>query len=133
LSLWLQTTERFDGLIWVMDATGSHFGNTGELLEQVVTHSKTNSIPLLLFANKSDMSDAIPISQIEIDLNLKLLKRKWNIFACSATTGQGLEEGFKWITKEALEHRKELKSKKGVKVEQDTAYHYERTQSSTTK
>lgn len=57
---------------------------------------------LLVFANKQDLHTAMSVEEVERLLLLeKLRDRQWHIQGCSALTGQGVGEGFKWL-KQAL-------------------------------
>ena len=59
----------------------------GSLLEE----SQLAGIPLLIFANKVDLLQAIPADEIGESLTLHLIRdRPWSIVACSAKTGEGL-------------------------------------------
>lgn len=53
-----------------------------------------------MFANKQDLGGALSFEQIVSFLDLRaedMSNRHWNIFACSAMTGDGLSEGFDWL------------------------------------
>ena len=55
---------------------------------------------LLIFANKQDLGGALSFEQIVsfLDLNAEdMTNRHWNIFGCSAMTGDGLSAGFDWL------------------------------------
>jgi ADP-ribosylation factor-like protein 2 len=55
---------------------------------------------LLIFANKQDLGGALSFEQIVsfLDLNAEdMSSRHWNIFGCSAMTGDGLGNGFDWL------------------------------------
>jgi ADP-ribosylation factor-like protein 1 len=54
---------------------------------------------LLIFANKQDLPTALSAEQLTEQLDLTSLKsRTWAIFRCSAVKGEGLKEGFDWLT-----------------------------------
>lgn len=61
--------------------------------------------PILIFANKQDLVQALQPDEVSIFLS-KILKnlrteilgaRKWTIVACSAKTQEGLEDGLTWL------------------------------------
>jgi hypothetical protein len=57
------------------------------------------AIPILFFANKSDLPKALTPAQISEALELnKLTDRDWNIVASNALNGTGLEPGVKWLS-----------------------------------
>jgi ADP-ribosylation factor-like protein 3 len=71
---------------------------TGVELGQLLEEDKLAGIPLLIFANKQDLLNALPPNDISKGLNLHTIRdRMWNIQACSAKTGEGLQEGMEWV------------------------------------
>ena len=49
------------------------------------------AVPVLVFANKQDLVNAAPASDIAEGLNLHSIRdRQWQIQACSAFTGEGV-------------------------------------------
>ena len=71
---------------------------TGVELGQLLEEDKLAGIPLLIFANKQDLLNALPPQDISKGLNLHTIRdRVWNIQACSAKTGEGLQEGMEWV------------------------------------
>ena len=54
-------------------------------------------VPLLVFANKQDLMNALPAADIASGLNLNSIRnRKWQISSCSAITGEGVQAGLTW-------------------------------------
>ena len=71
---------------------------TGLELDQLLNEEKLDGVPLLVFANKQDLLNAISADEIRDGLNLKSIReRKWTIQACSSKDGEGLEDGFQWV------------------------------------
>ena len=65
------------------------------------------------FANKQDLLSAIPASDIAVGLNLHMVKdRAWQIQGCSAMSGEGLQEGMKWIITTVSERQTAASGKK---------------------
>jgi len=53
---------------------------------------------LLVFANKQDLPNAMPVAEITQKLALNSLRqRSWYIQATCATSGEGLYEGLDWL------------------------------------
>ena len=53
---------------------------------------KLSGVPLLVFANKQDLISAATSADIAEGLNLHTIRnRVWQINACSAVTGEGVE------------------------------------------
>ena len=88
-----------DALIYVIDSSDRRRMNeTGAELEQLLSDEKLQGVPLIVFANKQDLLNALSIEEIRDTLHLKNISdRKWTCHSCSSKTGDGIEEGFKWV------------------------------------
>lgn len=65
-----------------------YFQKLTELLEDELLAS----VPLLIFANKQDLTTAAPASELAEILNLNTIRdRMWQVQACSAVTAEGLQ------------------------------------------
>lgn len=63
---------------------------------------KLSGVPLLVFANKQDLISAMSAAEISTALQLdNIRERTWQIQACSAKTGEGLQAGMEWLVREA--------------------------------
>ncbi len=52
----------------------------------------------MVLANKQDLVMAASSEEIVDKLHLETIKdRAWAIYACSALTGEGLQEGLEWL------------------------------------
>lgn len=61
--------------------------------------SSSSAIPILFFANKMDLPKALTPAQISEVLELdKYEAFPWQIVASNGITGQGVEEGIKWLS-----------------------------------
>lgn len=59
---------------------------------------KLAGVPLLLFANKQDLLNALPPDEVTDALGLHNIRdRVWHIQPCSAKTGEGLSSGMEWL------------------------------------
>jgi ADP-ribosylation factor-like protein 3 len=71
---------------------------TGAELDQLLSEEKLQGVPLIVFANKQDLLNALSLEEIRDTLRLKnISERKWTIQSCSSKTGEGIEEGFHWV------------------------------------
>jgi response regulator RpfG family c-di-GMP phosphodiesterase len=74
-------------------------------LSKVMKHETLKDSVLLVLANKQDSNlwdTNIPFMngyEIEEKLNLWDIKQKWHLQLCSVKTGNGLYEGFNWLSK----------------------------------
>lgn len=73
---------------------------TGNELHELLADEKLKQVPLLVFANKQDLSNVLKASEIAETIGLvKLKDRTWQIQSCSAINGTGVKEGMDWVCK----------------------------------
>eukprot|EP00386_Alphamonas_edax_P003322 GDKI01010198.1.p1 GENE.GDKI01010198.1~~GDKI01010198.1.p1 ORF type:complete len:180 (-),score=69.78 GDKI01010198.1:236-775(-) len=98
---WKDYFENTDALVYVIDsADRRRLKETGEELNELMQDDKLSGKPLLIFANKQDLIQALTSDEISEELQLHVISdRAWTIQACSAKTGEGLEEGLQWVIK----------------------------------
>lgn len=69
-----------------------------EELQSMLMEEDLKNVTLLVFANKQDLAFALTAEEIAAKLALEGIKdRKWSIFACSAITKEGIQEGMEWL------------------------------------
>ena len=55
-------------------------------------------MPVLVFANKNDLDNAMSAGELSEALQLHTLEgKKYHVQQCCALTGAGLEEGLQWV------------------------------------
>ena len=66
-----------------------------EELERMLDEDELSSCPVVVFANKQDLPNAMSVSEITDKMGLLNLskRRNWSIFPCCAISGDGLYEG----------------------------------------
>mmetsp|Transcript_78038 Transcript_78038/g.180975 ORF Transcript_78038/g.180975 Transcript_78038/m.180975 type:complete len:188 (+) Transcript_78038:79-642(+) len=96
---WSNYFESSDALVYVIDSSDKRrLEESGAELGELLREDKLGGVPLLLFANKQDLLQAVPADEISQALALDSIKdRDWQIQACSATEGTGLQEGMEWL------------------------------------
>ena len=96
---WDNYYEGTDALVWVVDcADEPRLEETSLELTQILADPKMANVPVLIFANKQDLATALPADQVTVALDLHQIRdHPWQIQGCSALTGQGLDEGLKWL------------------------------------
>lgn len=68
-------------------------------LDKMLAHEDLSPASILIFANKQDIKGAMTPAEISKRLNLTAIKkRRWQIQACCALTGEGLYNGLEWIS-----------------------------------
>lgn len=97
---WRNYFSDTDVLIYVIDsADAKRIEEAGVELEQLLEEDKLAGVPLLVFANKQDLIGALKPQDIAETLRLDTVRdRVWQIQACSAKNGDGLNEGMQWAT-----------------------------------
>lgn len=67
---------------------------TPQELSELIVDENLKGVPVLIFANKQDLATASPASEIAEGLNLHTYRdRAWQIQACSAVSGEGVQVG----------------------------------------
>jgi ADP-ribosylation factor-like protein 2 len=98
---WRNYFEETDGIIWVVDSVDVwRLEECKNQLRDLLQQEKLAGASLLIFANKQDLTGALSLQGISEHLNLSgedISGRHFNVFACSAITGEGLAQGFTWI------------------------------------
>lgn len=91
-----------DAIIYVIDsADRRRMEETGVELQQLLEEEKLSGVPLLIFANKQDLLNALSPVEVTAGLNLHSIRdRQWQIMGCSAKNGDGLKEGIEFIISE---------------------------------
>lgn len=70
-----------------------------ECINQILNDEELIGIPLLVFANKSDIA-TISLEELKRQLGLLQIKnRQYEVFPSNAMTGTGLQEGFDWLAR----------------------------------
>lgn len=73
---------------------------TGNEFLELLSDEKLTEVPILIFANKQDLSNVIKVSEIAEAVGLvKLKDRTWQIQECSAIQGHGIKDGMDWVCK----------------------------------
>ena len=107
-TLWRHYYENVNGLVFVVDSTDrERLQEVRDELARLIDEASLQGAPLLVFANKQDLHNAISVSELTQELNLANIRdRQWFIQSCSATSGYGLDEGITWF----CENYKKIKS-----------------------
>ena len=102
LQLWECYYRECQAVVFVVDAAGGAetVRESREMLHAMLGHEELRGRPLLVFANKSDLPTAKGAAEIAAGVELTgeaCAKRAWHIGACSALTGEGIDDGIKWL------------------------------------
>ena len=99
--LWKHFYKNTDGVIFIVDSNDKdRFENASDELKKLLAEEDLKDAPLLIMANKQDLTGAISPNDITEKLGLQSLKdRQWLVQGTSASTGQGIREGLDWMVK----------------------------------
>ncbi|XP_054698111.1 ADP-ribosylation factor-like protein 3 isoform X1 [Grus americana] len=105
---WRKYLGSTDLLIYVIDsADQKRFEETGQELAELTEEESLMGVPLLVFANKQDLVTAAPAAEIAEGLSLHTYRdREWQIQACSALSGEGVQDGMNWISSQIMNRKK---------------------------
>jgi ADP-ribosylation factor related protein 1 len=113
--LWQSYYSSCHAIVFVIDSTDIGDGNlendsSGRLeecrlvLEDVLQHSETEGVPLLVLANKQDREDCVEVVKIKEGLVKKVFEgekggsiRDSRVLPVSALTGTGVREAVEWV------------------------------------
>lgn len=90
---WKNYFENTDALIYVIDCSDrKRLIESGNEFMELLADEKLQDVPILIFANKQDISNAMKVSEIAEAIGLvKLTDRTWQIQESSAVDGTGLK------------------------------------------
>jgi len=103
---WQNYYDNTDGIIYIIDSADKNRIDEADVeLGKLLEEEKLAGVPVLVFANKQDLLTAMSADMIMKELSLTDHKDRFiHIAACSAKTGEGLEEGIK-ILRDEVEKR----------------------------
>ena len=86
-------------IVYVVDSNDEErLGISKQELSALLEEEELAELPLLVFANKSDLPTALAPGKVSESLGLAGIKnRQWAIFQSSAVKGEGLYEGLDWL------------------------------------
>ena len=107
---WKHFYQNTDGLIFVVDSNDQdRIDDAAEELKKLLAEEELQDCPVLVYANKQDLNGALAPGEVTKRLGMGDLKgRTWLVQGSSATTGQGLKEGFDWMA-DVLRKKKKKK------------------------
>jgi len=96
---WQNYYDGTDALIYVIDSSDRRrVAEAGMELNKLIEEQKLAAIPLLTYANKQDLVNALSPKELTETMQLYNIRdRTWQIQGCSAKEGGGLKEGLEWL------------------------------------
>ncbi|XP_022984614.1 ADP-ribosylation factor-related protein 1-like isoform X2 [Cucurbita maxima] len=118
-SIWEKYYEEAHAVIYVIDAAcPSKFEDSKSALEKVLRHEDLQGAPLLVFANKQDLPEAVSAEELSRYLDLKKLDERVCMFeAVSGYDGMGIKESVEWLVNimERSKRTEILRARAGVR------------------
>lgn len=98
--LWRHYYQNTQGLIFVVDSNDrDRITEARDELMKMLQEDEMRDAILLVFCNKQDLPNAMSAAEVTEKLQLNTLRnRQWYIQSTCATSGDGLFEGFDWLT-----------------------------------
>ena len=113
-NLWQSYYSSCHAIVFIIDSTDIGDGNLDHgdgrleecrlVLEDVLEHSDTEGVPLLILANKQDREDCVETIRIKEGLVKKVMEgekgasiRDSRVLSMSALTGEGVKEAVEWL------------------------------------
>lgn len=105
---WRNYFEQTDAMVYVIDsADRKRIEETGLEQADLLEEDKLSGVPVIVLANKQDLVTALSPDEVADGLNLYSIRdRPWQIQACSAKTGEGLQDGMEWLVKQVRPTKK---------------------------
>jgi len=99
--LWRHYFSNTQGIIFVIDSNDrDRIEDARDELHRMINEEELRHSLLLVLCNKSDLPNSMSAAEVTDKLHLNTLRgRQWFIQSTCATTGDGLYEGFDWLTK----------------------------------
>lgn len=99
--LWRHYYQNTQGLIFVVDSNDrDRIIEARDELNKMLSEDEMRDAIVLVFANKQDLPNAMAAAEITDKLQLSSLRnRQWYIQSTCATSGDGIYEGFDWLSK----------------------------------
>jgi len=97
--IWRHYCPGTNCLIFVVDSNDrQRIDEAGNELQKMLREEELTGLPILVFANKQDLPNAMSVAEITDKLDLKRMRhREWYVQASCATSGDGLYEGLDWL------------------------------------
>ncbi|KER25238.1 hypothetical protein T265_07275 [Opisthorchis viverrini] len=100
-SLWDKYFSESHGIIYVIDSVDvDRFDESKEAFDKMIRNPALDSVPLLILANKQDVSGAFPVAEVNkvfCDSMRFVGQRDCTIRGVSALKGDGVSDGIRWM------------------------------------
>ncbi|EFC37141.1 ARF/SAR family small GTPase [Naegleria gruberi] len=126
-STWTSYYKHAQVIVFVVDSSDSdeRLEEVKEILHSIIQNVQLRECLLLILGNKQDLNSTRNLDKLKDTLGLGgnlsgLRDRTWKILTCTAKTGDGLEDAFKWLSTETMKAYKKRESKKKEEKKEET-------------
>jgi len=100
--LWRHYYKMVNSIVFVVDSNDRdeyRLEEAQDELQKMLSEDDLQGMPLLVFANKQDLPNAMSVDEVVNELQLNRIRgRQWHVQASCARTGDGLKEGLDWLS-----------------------------------
>eukprot|EP01091_Cochliopodium_minus_P010806 TRINITY_DN294_c0_g1_i1.p1 TRINITY_DN294_c0_g1~~TRINITY_DN294_c0_g1_i1.p1 ORF type:complete len:185 (-),score=31.18 TRINITY_DN294_c0_g1_i1:85-639(-) len=106
--LWRHYFLNTQAVIFVVDSNDQNrLKEARDELWKVLESPELTNAVILVFANKQDLPNALSSDDVSKGLELeKINSHPWHVQSACATSGQGLDEGFDWLSIQVTQKQK---------------------------
>eukprot|EP00039_Didymoeca_costata_P005878 m.85437 g.85437 ORF g.85437 m.85437 type:complete len:237 (+) comp13012_c0_seq2:140-850(+) len=105
--LWRHYFQNTSGLIFVLDSNDrDRIHEASDELQRMCAEEELKNCPILLFANKQDLPNAMSTTEVVDKMGLKNLTQPWMIQGSCAPRGHGLHEGLDMLAEQLQNPKK---------------------------
>lgn len=122
--LWKAYVRHTDAIIFVVDSTNeSRLDEAKEELFNILNCAQLNGAPILVYANKQDLPNALSSREIANRLSLHDLNARhlWFVQPSSALLGEGLQDGLQALSEMIIQWKLDLKRSKASRKRKSLA------------
>ncbi|XP_050434731.1 ADP-ribosylation factor-related protein 1 [Adelges cooleyi] len=116
-SLWDKYYAECHAVIYIVDSSDrGRMDESKKSFEKMISNENLVGIPLLILANKQDIPDCMGVREVKpiFNQNAHLIgRRDFMVMPISALTGDGIDEGIKWLV-ESIRRNIEIRPPKNV-------------------
>ncbi|CAF1539913.1 unnamed protein product [Adineta ricciae] len=111
--LWRHYYQDTSGIVFVVDSNDRDRIDEAKVqLHEIANEDLLREVPILVFANKQDLPNALSVKELEEKLDVAKfdkIQRKWCIQPTIAIQKEGIQEGFQWMV-DTLKPKTDLKA-----------------------
>lgn len=99
-TLWKRFVSKAETIVFVVDAADQKRFDLAKRVFYESIESTDEDVPILFLINKCDLEEAAPSIEVMESMDLQQMLRQeheFNLFRCSALTGEGLFEAWDWL------------------------------------